>query len=246
LRLLVTGASGLIGSAITARLISAGHNVFGLARKVKEAARRRPDAQWRKCDIARMTQSGLWVPDLDGVDAVVNCAGVLHDGPEDSTRGVHADGIAALFAALRMFSLPVSTLGTPRIGTRRELNLALESFWSSRISPVSRPAALKRVHPAAPAATMARPPSPCDHYDDNRGRYGTCAVSSPYSRGYGDARIKRAPDGLTHQTRGGPHKLGGGCQAGTEKSKIQAKAMGRLGYARPRWEPSSGASVELS
>jgi NAD dependent epimerase/dehydratase family len=80
---MVTGASGLIGSAITARLISAGHNVFGLARKVKEAARRRPDAQWRKCDIARMTQSGLWVPYLDGVDAVVNCAGVLQDGPED-------------------------------------------------------------------------------------------------------------------------------------------------------------------
>jgi nucleoside-diphosphate-sugar epimerase len=33
---MVTGASGLIGSAITARLISAGHDVFGLARNVKE------------------------------------------------------------------------------------------------------------------------------------------------------------------------------------------------------------------
>jgi uncharacterized protein YbjT (DUF2867 family) len=99
LRVMVTGASGLIGSAITARLISAGHNVFGLARNVKEEARRWTDAQWRTCDIARMTQSGLWVPYLDGVDAIVNCAGVLQDGPEDSTRGVHVDGIAALFAA---------------------------------------------------------------------------------------------------------------------------------------------------
>jgi uncharacterized protein YbjT (DUF2867 family) len=99
LRVIVTGASGLIGSAITARLISAGHNVFGLARNVKEEARRWTDAQWRTCDIARMTQSGLWVPYLDGVDAIVNCAGVLQDGPEDSTRGVHVDGIAALFAA---------------------------------------------------------------------------------------------------------------------------------------------------
>ena len=28
--------------------------------------------------------------------------------------------------------LPVSTLGTPRIGTRRELKLALETFWSGK------------------------------------------------------------------------------------------------------------------
>ncbi len=31
-----------------------------------------------------------------------------------------------------MSPLPVSTLGTPRIGTRRELKLALESFWSGK------------------------------------------------------------------------------------------------------------------
>ena len=96
---MVTGATGLIGSALTARLISAGHIVFGVARTVKEAARRFPAAQWKTCDIARMTQSGLWVPYLEGVDAVVNCAGVLQDGPGDSTRGIHVDGIAALFAA---------------------------------------------------------------------------------------------------------------------------------------------------
>ncbi len=31
-------------------------------------------------------------------------------------------------------SLPVTTLGTPRIGPRRELKLALESFWSGASS----------------------------------------------------------------------------------------------------------------
>ena len=30
------------------------------------------------------------------------------------------------------YALPVATLGTPRIGPRRELKIALESFWSGK------------------------------------------------------------------------------------------------------------------
>jgi 5-methyltetrahydropteroyltriglutamate--homocysteine methyltransferase len=51
-----------------------------------------------------------------------------------------------------MFSLPVSTLGTPRIGTRRELKLALESFWSGR----SDETALLETAAALRAANWAR------------------------------------------------------------------------------------------
>jgi uncharacterized protein YbjT (DUF2867 family) len=50
-------------------------------------------------DVARATRPEDWRVCLAGIDAVVNCAGVLQDSPSDSTRGVHADGIAALFAA---------------------------------------------------------------------------------------------------------------------------------------------------
>ncbi|WP_375779305.1 5-methyltetrahydropteroyltriglutamate--homocysteine S-methyltransferase [Bradyrhizobium sp. ma5] len=35
---------------------------------------------------------------------------------------------------MSLLSLPVATLGTPRIGPRRELKLALESYWAGRIS----------------------------------------------------------------------------------------------------------------
>ena len=34
--------------------------------------------------------------------------------------------------AMSILSLPVATLGTPRIGPRRELKFALESFWSGK------------------------------------------------------------------------------------------------------------------
>ncbi|MHC2328708.1 hypothetical protein ACVI3S_006728 [Bradyrhizobium diazoefficiens] len=36
--------------------------------------------------------------------------------------------------AMSPLSLPVATLGTPRIGPRRELKLALESYWAGKIS----------------------------------------------------------------------------------------------------------------
>ena len=51
-----------------------------------------------------------------------------------------------------MSPLPVSTLGTPRIGTRRELKLALETFWSGK----SDETALLETVAALRAANWAR------------------------------------------------------------------------------------------
>ena len=42
----------------------------------------------------RATRPEDWLACLAGIDAVVNCAGVLQDCRRDSTRGVHADGSA--------------------------------------------------------------------------------------------------------------------------------------------------------
>src|SRR5206468_12737819 len=50
-------------------------------------------------DLNQATSPSYWRPHLDGVEAVVNCAGVLQDSPKDSTSMVHHQGIANLFAA---------------------------------------------------------------------------------------------------------------------------------------------------
>jgi len=99
MRVLVTGATGLIGAAVVAQLIETEHEVVGIARRTGRAARSLSVVRWIALDIATATRPEDWLPYLAGIDAVVNCAGVLQDNLRDSTRGVHLDGVDALFVA---------------------------------------------------------------------------------------------------------------------------------------------------
>ncbi len=108
MRVVVSGATGLIGSAVVARLILAGHEVTALSRSVAGASLRQPEARWLSLDIARQAMPEHWIQHLQGIEAVVSCAGALQDGPSDSLKGVHATGIAALFTACE-------TLGVRRV-----------------------------------------------------------------------------------------------------------------------------------
>lgn len=100
MRVLVIGAGGFIGSAVTARLAADGHSVVAACR-----AARRPTGLTLdrvavvRVDVARNTAPDDWLPHLDGIDAVVNCAGVLQDSPGESASAVHVDGVAALAQA---------------------------------------------------------------------------------------------------------------------------------------------------
>jgi uncharacterized protein YbjT (DUF2867 family) len=73
--------------------------VWAVARRGGPMARRLVVYRWIALDVARTTAPEAWRPYLEGVEAVVNCAGALQDGGPDSTAGVHRDGPDALFAA---------------------------------------------------------------------------------------------------------------------------------------------------
>ncbi len=99
MRVLVTGAYGLIGSVCLPRLHRDAHVLTATGRAVGEAQRRFPYARWLEADFARLTRAQDWLAPLTGIDAVVNCVGVLQDGPRDDTRLVHVEATCALFDA---------------------------------------------------------------------------------------------------------------------------------------------------
>ena len=99
MRVLVTGGYGLIGSAVVARLLRSGHRVRATGRDVRAASIRRPDVEWHRSDFTRQILPQDWREILDGVDAVVNCVGILDSSTGEDIRDVQVRATVALFQA---------------------------------------------------------------------------------------------------------------------------------------------------
>jgi uncharacterized protein YbjT (DUF2867 family) len=126
MKVLLAGANGFIGSAALARLTATGHQVLALAHSASSVPRTTlfGSVQWLAKDIARARSAEEWRPTLTGVDAVVNCAGVLQDNPWDDVQGVHARGIATLFAACEEKELRVVHVSAIGVDKRTTTNFA--------------------------------------------------------------------------------------------------------------------------
>jgi uncharacterized protein YbjT (DUF2867 family) len=93
MRVLVLGAFGFIGSHVAAALAGAGHEVVWAGRRA------RSDRPSIAADLARDSDPAVWRSRLVGIEAVVNCAGILREGAGGSFRAVHVEGPRALFTA---------------------------------------------------------------------------------------------------------------------------------------------------
>jgi len=98
LRILLLGASGFIGREVFASLAARGHQVVPAVRR---AARAPAFATQRaiEIDLNRDTTVDAWLARLAGIDAVVNCAGILQATPGQSIQAIHATAPIALFEA---------------------------------------------------------------------------------------------------------------------------------------------------
>lgn len=119
MRVLVTGAYGFIGAHVVAALLEAGHEPVCAVRAARRA-QRFPGVASLACDFARDTDPSHWLPRLRGIDAVVNCAGILRERGDDRHETVHVRTPAALFAACEQAGvrrvIQISALGDPADG----------------------------------------------------------------------------------------------------------------------------------
>lgn len=123
MRILLVGASGFIGRHLAQALLPA-HQVLWAARSPPTV----PDPRLRHVpvDLLRDTCIGDWLPRLEGVDAVVNAAGLLRESGAQRFDAIHVAAPIALFDACARSGvrrvLQVSALGADE-GARSRYHL---------------------------------------------------------------------------------------------------------------------------
>jgi uncharacterized protein YbjT (DUF2867 family) len=118
-RVLVLGASGLIGRSITDDLRERGFEVVAVARQF--AASQKPSALDLEMPLLSMASADLARLIRDHrIDVVMNCLGVLQDAPGSDTQAVHAGFVTRLLNAIGDSGRPVQLVHISIPGEAKE------------------------------------------------------------------------------------------------------------------------------
>lgn len=148
MRVLLIGATGLVGGLLGSRLIAAGHEVHALIRR----ASGRSDAAWHDC-VAPMAEWPDRVARIGGADAAISCLGTTwrKAGSEAAFRAVDHDAVIAFARAARAAGvrhmLSVSSVGADAgsrnvyLRTKGETDQSLQGIGFDRLD-IFRPGLL--------------------------------------------------------------------------------------------------------
>ena len=103
MKILLSGASGFIGSNIAAALHASGHQVSTVSRQ-------------SGVNFTQMLTASDWLPHLDNIDAVINAVGIIGERGSQRFAPLHTQAPIALFQACQQAGikrvLQISALGT--------------------------------------------------------------------------------------------------------------------------------------
>lgn len=99
MRVLLTGATGLIGGALLRALLQAGHEVVCAVRDPSRLPVHDPRCTAVQADLASVPDASWWTPRLHGIDAVVNAVGILREQGAQTFDALHHRAPAELFRA---------------------------------------------------------------------------------------------------------------------------------------------------
>lgn len=166
MRIVVTGASGNLGSAILRRLARDGHELVGVSRRAPEPVGDFAGVAWHEIDLSRERAIRQLSPVLRDADAVVHLAWMLQPGHRERTmRRTNVDGsrrvLQAVVDAGVAHAVVVSSVGAYSPGPK---DAAVDESWPTGGIHTSRYALHKaaverlmdRVEAEQPGLTLTR------------------------------------------------------------------------------------------
>jgi UDP-glucose 4-epimerase len=107
MRILITGASGNVGTALLRRLADLPHEVIGVSRREPPAKDAYATAVWVPLDLAAPDAADALLPHLDGVDAVVHLAWQIQPARDrDALIRTNQGGSRTVISAVRRAGVP--------------------------------------------------------------------------------------------------------------------------------------------
>lgn len=99
MNILLTGATGFIGNAVLRHLLQQGHQITACCRHPDRLLSESPLLTRLTMDFSTSHRVENWLPHLDGIDAVINCVGIIAETRNATFADVHRQAPIALFQA---------------------------------------------------------------------------------------------------------------------------------------------------
>lgn len=118
MNVLMTGASGFIGSHLADALTKKGINLSLCVHDVKSAQQHWPKANIIEFDFCNYKNVSDWAVHLENIDVVINSAGIFRETARNKYKDIHKEGPRCLFEACKVMGIKkviqVSALGADK------------------------------------------------------------------------------------------------------------------------------------